>query len=223
MPLLSITQNQRSTPNQLFTGKFVTILTSLGCLTHTLSLPIQSDYQTLLSSGSSPLTNSPETHPDAFSSLSRATTNWEKRFFSLANLVSGWSEDNSRRVGAVIVGRANEVRSIGFNGLARGVSPDDKMRFSKDDGEKYYWFEHAERNAIFNAARVGTSTSGCSIYSTLFPCSDCVRAIIQSGITEINTFSPPEGDQHFRRSFEVSIQMVLEADVLIRFFDNIEF
>jgi dCMP deaminase len=143
---------------------------------------------------------------------------WDSRFFDLCSLVASWSEDRSRKVGAVIVGPANEVRSLGFNGLPRGVSAEDETRHSRTDGEKYYWFEHAERNAIYNAARTGTSLSGCRIYTSLFPCADCTRAIIQSGIVQLNTFSAPEAEETFLRSFQVSKAMLSEAGVEVRYF-----
>jgi dCMP deaminase len=143
---------------------------------------------------------------------------WDRRFFELSRLVASWSEDKSRRVGAVIVGPANDIRAVGFNGLPRQVESDHSERHSKQDGEKYYWFEHAERNAIYNAARSGISTEGCRMYSTLFPCADCTRGIIQSGIAELNTFQPPEADEFFQRSFEVARTMLNEASVLVRIF-----
>lgn len=150
-------------------------------------------------------------------------TRWDTRFFELAKLVSTWSEDTGRAVGAVVVGRAQDVRSIGFNGFPRKVSGLDKDRFSRIGGEKYYWFEHAERNAIYNAARSGVVTEGCTIYSTLFPCSDCVRAIIQSGISCLKTYSPPSEDPHYRRSFEVALAMAQEAGVEIELYDGASF
>lgn len=145
---------------------------------------------------------------------------WDHRFFSMAQLIGSWSEDKSRQIGSVIVGEAKELRSIGFNGLPRGISANVDYRHSKENGEKYHWFEHAERNAIYNAARAGISTSGCEIYSTLFPCSDCLRAIIQSGIIVLNTYVPPENDSFFKRSFEVSLEMAQEAGLKIRVFEK---
>ena len=143
---------------------------------------------------------------------------WDRRFFELSHLVATWSEDTSRKVGAIIVGPANDIRAIGFNGLPRRVNSDHAQRHSKEGGEKYYWFEHAERNAIYNAARSGTSTESCRMYSSLFPCSDCTRAIIQSGIAQLNTFLPPESDEFFERSFEVARQMLVEAAIELRIF-----
>jgi len=145
---------------------------------------------------------------------------WDRRFFQLCNLAASWSEDQSRKVGAVIVGPDNEVRSLGFNGFARGVSAHHEDRHSRANGEKYFWFEHAERNAIYNAARVGISVGGCRIYTSLFPCADCTRAIIQSGIIQLNTFNAPDADETFMRSFEVSILMLSEARIEIRNFKS---
>lgn len=137
----------------------------------------------------------------------------------MAHLVGSWSEDKSRQVGAVIIGKAKEVRSVGFNGLPRGISADIGLRHSAENGEKYHWFEHAERNAIYNAARVGISTLGCEMFCTLFPCSDCLRAIVQSGMVALNTYEPPWEDLHYLRSFEVSLEMAREIGLEIRVFE----
>ncbi len=143
---------------------------------------------------------------------------WDTRFFQMCSLVASWSEDRSRKVGAVIVGPSKEIRSIGFNGLPRRISGKVPNRHSSNNGEKYYWFEHAERNALYNSAGAGISTSNCTIYTNLFPCADCTRAIIQSGIVGLNCFEPPKVDDFFSRSFEVSTEMLEEAGVTVRFF-----
>jgi dCMP deaminase len=147
--------------------------------------------------------------------------NWDIRFFQLCNLLASWSEDRGRRVGAVVVGPGNEIRTTGYNGFPRGVNARVDNRHSKENGEKYLWFEHAERNAIYNAARFGASLEGCRIYCSLFPCAECVRAVIQSGINELNTHLPPKNDPVFNRSFEVSIEMLQEAGVGVRLFERI--
>jgi dCMP deaminase len=147
---------------------------------------------------------------------SAAITKWDKRFLQLCDVIGSWSEDRSRQVGSVIVGPAKEVRALGFNGLPRGISGAVQERYARVGGEKYYWFEHAERNAIFNAARSGVSTDSCSMYSNLFPCADCTRAIIQSGIVQLNSYSAPEDDEVFRRSYEIAREMLREASVEVR-------
>lgn len=92
-------------------------------------------------------------------------------------------------------------------------------RHSREADEKYYWFEHAERNAIYNAARIGVPLEGARIYVNLFPCADCCRAVIQSGLRELNTLAPPVNDFKYLRSFEVSQEMLKEAGVAVRLFD----
>ncbi|WP_166416585.1 deoxycytidylate deaminase [Cochlodiniinecator piscidefendens] len=138
---------------------------------------------------------------------------WDKRFFDLSELVSTWSEDTSRKVGVVIVGSANQILSTGYNGLPRGVLGTEAIRYSKENGEKYFWFEHAERNAIFNAARSGVALENATLYSTLFPCAECARAIVQSGITTLKTFEAPMEDHTYKHSFEKSKIILAEAGV----------
>src|SRR5260370_34651295 len=101
----------------------------------------------------------------------------------LAREIARWSKDRSGGVGCVIVGPDNEVRSTGFNGFPRGVNDEVESRHERP--AKYKWTEHAERNAIYNAARVGIPIEGCRIYLPWFPCMECARAIIQTGIVEL--------------------------------------
>lgn len=145
---------------------------------------------------------------------------WDARFFAMADLVASWSEDLSRRVGCIVVGDANEVRSTGYNGLPRGVSAEHPSRHSRDDGEKYLWFEHAERNALYNMLRAGVSTSNCRMYCNSFPCADCARAIIQSGIGELRTYAPDLNDVKFGRHFSVASEMFSEGGVSVKLFSR---
>lgn len=109
---------------------------------------------------------------------------WDKTWMDIAKVMSERSKDSSSQVGAVIVAHDKIIISTAYNGLPRGV--DDQKHGSYGRPEKYFWFEHAERNAIFNAARHGHKTMGCVIYvSGLPPCADCARAIIQAGIIEV--------------------------------------
>ena len=141
---------------------------------------------------------------------------WTRRFMGLCDHVSGWSEDRDFQVGCVVVGpEGHEVRSTGYNGLPRGVSAADDMRFDRPSGEKFHWFEHAERNAIYNAVRAGVSLSGCTAYVNRFPCADCGRALIQSGITRVVAPPIPEADGALDYSFQVSHQMLREAGVIV--------
>ena len=110
---------------------------------------------------------------------------WDDYFMSVALLSGKRSKDPSTQVGACIVNKNNIIESIGYNGLPKGCS-DDEFPWEKE-GEmlntKYPFVVHAELNAILNAK--GKDLSGCKIYVALFPCNECAKAIIQSGISEV--------------------------------------
>lgn len=142
--------------------------------------------------------------------------NWDERFMNLAQHVSEWSKDRSTKVGAVIVGPFNEVRAIGYNGFPRGINDDAPERHERP--EKYLWVEHAERNAIYNAARAGISTSGCKMYLPWFPCMDCARAIIQAGIETLIALEPDINDARWGEDFKRAIRLFQEAGVAVRWF-----
>ena len=103
----------------------------------------------------------------------------------LAFLVASWSKDPSTKTGAVVVGPDKEIRATGYNGPVRGVDDDVPERFERPT--KYEFFEHAERNALYNACLTGVSLKGCVMYATHAPCTDCARAIIQAGIKTVIT------------------------------------
>lgn len=147
------------------------------------------------------------------------TDKWHNRFMELANIIKTWSKDESTKVGAVVVGPDREIRSTGYNGLVRGV--DDNKPERQERPTKYDFFEHAERNAIYNACRIGVSLRGCVIYVTTMPCPDCARAIIQSGIEEVVTHrmeipsDAPENDWRFKLIY--SEQMFNEAGIKVKY------
>ncbi len=147
---------------------------------------------------------------------------WDERFMLLAHHIGAWSKERGRRFGAVIVGPDREVRSMGYNGIPRGVEDDLEERHAVTGGAKYLWAAHAETNAIFNAARVGVPLKGCAIYVPLFPCADCAKAIIQSGIVELVTYRPePSSEPVWAVSFEVSQKMFAEAGVRVTFLEKL--
>lgn len=108
-----------------------------------------------------------------------------KKFMAIARSVSELSKDRSRKVGVVILGPDNEIRSTGCNGFPRGIDDDIEERHERP--EKYFWAEHGERNAIYNAARVGIPLQNCTmlVAAEVSICMDCARAIVQSGIKEV--------------------------------------
>lgn len=111
--------------------------------------------------------------------------NWDEKFINLADHISSWSKDPSRKIGAVITNSANNnILSMGYNGFPVGV--DDNRERLTDRTEKYKYIVHAEMNAIYNAAKNGVSMEGATIYVTGLPvCSECMKALIQSGIKRI--------------------------------------
>jgi dCMP deaminase len=146
--------------------------------------------------------------------------NWVQYFRNLANQIKLKSKDENTQIGAIIVGKDKEIVSTGYNSFPRGL--DDSIKERQERPEKYYWFEHAERNAIYNAARIGVSTKDTTMYlSCGLPCADCARGIINAGITRIfcERVDVTKGPQ-WKESQERSWDMFLEADVKVCFYDD---
>ena len=136
----------------------------------------------------------------------------------MARLVASWSKDRSRCVGAVIVDKRNVVVSLGWNGMARGI--DDEVESRHQRPEKYLWAEHAERNALYNAAAAGNATLGANIFQSMYPCAHCARGIIQAGIREVVTVEPDWNDLTYSEEFSVTKRMLAEAKVRVRFVEG---
>ncbi|MGE0109319.1 MAG: cytidine/deoxycytidylate deaminase family protein [Bdellovibrionales bacterium] len=147
---------------------------------------------------------------------------WDRRFMLLAHQVATWSKETGRHVGAVIVGTDNEIVSTGYNGFPRGVRDDVPERNSKENGAKYIWSSHAERSAIYNAARIGVSLRGTKIYVPWFPCANCAIAIIQSGIAEVVAYDPDLYDGRWASEFAISKTMFEEAGVKVRYIPKLQ-
>ena len=110
---------------------------------------------------------------------------WDEYFMGVALLSARRSKDPSTQVGACIVNNKNKIVGAGYNGLPMGCD-DDQFPWEKQ-GEfldtKYPYICHAELNAILN--NIGMDLKDCKIYTALFPCNECTKAIIQSGIREV--------------------------------------
>ena len=112
---------------------------------------------------------------------------WDEYFMNLAKLSAMRSKDPNTQVGACIVSSNNHILSIGYNGTPNGFS-DDIFPWSREGNPletKYLYVCHAELNAILNYPGERNSLNGAKIYVSLFPCNECAKAIIQSGIKEI--------------------------------------
>jgi dCMP deaminase len=145
--------------------------------------------------------------------------NWDEYYLGIAEHVKLKSKDVSTQIGAVIVGKGNEVLSTGYNSFPRGL--DDNIRERQERPEKYFWMVHSELNSILNAARIGVSTNNCKMYLTCgIPCSNCGRAIINAGITEVfckkndTTNNRDKWDEEAKRT----IKMFEECGVSLTFY-----
>jgi dCMP deaminase len=99
----------------------------------------------------------------------------------------------------------------------RGV--DDNIGARHERPAKYSWTEHAERNAIYNAARLGISIQGCTAYINWFPCIDCARALVQVGISRLVALEPDREDEKWGADFKFSQAMFKEAKLEVVLFD----
>ena len=113
----------------------------------------------------------------------REIPTWDQYYLDICKVVATRSKDPNTQIGCVIIGPNHEIRSTGYNSFPRGIRDDVPERLVRPT--KYLWIEHAERNAICNAARAGTATEGCTIYVEIMPCMDCARAVVQAGIVQV--------------------------------------
>ena len=117
---------------------------------------------------------------------------WDEYFMGVALLAARRSKDPNTQVGACIVSDDNIILSTGYNGLPAGCS-DDVYPWEREGEEtKYPYVVHAELNAILNSG--GRSLRGARLYVALFPCNECAKAIIQSGIREVIYLSDKYAD-----------------------------
>ena len=138
---------------------------------------------------------------------------WDEYFMGVALLASQRSKDPSTQVGACIVDGDKRILSTGYNGFPKGCS-DDEFPWNRDDSKgdtKYSYVVHAELNAILNAS--GKKLAGATLYVGLFPCNECAKAIIQSGIKEVIYLSDK---YHGTPSMTASRRMLDAAGVKVR-------
>ena len=131
---------------------------------------------------------------------------WDQYFMGMAHLSAMRSKDPNTRVGACIVNPQKRVVGLGYNGFPYGCE-DEEFPWDRD-GEfletKYPYVVHAELNAILNSIQ---DLHGCTLYVSLFPCNECVKAIIQSGIKEIVY----EDNKYEGKDFDLAAKKMLQA------------
>jgi len=144
----------------------------------------------------------------------------DERMMTMVYLVADGSKDKRTHIGAIVIGPDKEIRTTGYNGFVRGLNDNIPQRQEKP--EKDYWFEHAERNAIYNATRFGATLKGCKMYTNGVPCMECARGIVQSGIEEIivdknwEDMNQGEDIEHSKRT----IEMFNEVGIKIRYWNG---
>ena len=136
-------------------------------------------------------------------------SNWEDKFFALADHIAQWSKDPSTKVGCVLTDSKFRVVGMGYNGFPRYVN-DSKTRLENRE-TKLLYTQHAEANALLNAV---ASTEGARAYVTHHPCAHCAGLMIQAGVCYVAARRPDEAlAKRFEESFHVARVMFREANV----------
>ena len=138
---------------------------------------------------------------------------WDEYFMGVAKLSAKRSKDPNTQVGCCIVNSDKRIVAVGYNGLPRNCDDNDfpwNCREGALQDTKYAYVVHAELNAILNAT---TPLTGCTLYVTLFPCNECMKAIIQAGIKEVVY----EDNKYDGKDFDLaSKKMQQSANVKVR-------
>ncbi len=132
---------------------------------------------------------------------------WDEYFMGVAHLAGMRSKDPNSQVGCCIVSEDNKILSIGYNGFPKGCS-DDEFPWAREGeplNNKYLYVTHSELNAILNYK--GGSLDGAKLYVSLFPCNECAKAIIQSGIKTIIY----DDDKYHNEPMTIASRRMLDA------------
>jgi len=138
---------------------------------------------------------------------------WDEYFMGVALLSAQRSKDPNTQVGACIVNQQKKIVGVGYNGFPTGCSDEDLPWNREGDflETKYPFICHAELNAILNS--ISRDLKGCTIYVALFPCNECTKAIIQSGIREVVYLSDKYKDSDNVKAAKIMFQ---QAGVRLR-------
>lgn len=136
------------------------------------------------------------------------------QLFDAAIAAARHSPNRVRRVGAVLVPQNAGPTVVACNNFPKGVINHEQRH---EGNGRLIWMEHAERNAIYAAARSGISTEGATLASTFFPCLDCARAIVQAGITRLLTLEPDLSDPVWGESFVPSTAILAEGGISVTY------
>jgi dCMP deaminase len=155
-------------------------------------------------------------------SLPAHLTSSDQHFLDQCDAAKEASHDPIRKVGAVIVGSAGQIVATGANRPPEGIHLDRQTSFARiaaDTSWKYFMLEHAERNAIALARNEGHMLRGTTMYSSLFPCADCARAIVAAGIGRLvaPNFSGRAEDEKWQEHFKYAVEILRLGGVQLDF------
>lgn len=136
-------------------------------------------------------------------------------YLALVDQVALQSKDRGAQVGAVITTSFGTVLSTGYNEFAHGTQETEARRSRP---EKYLYTEHAERNAIYAAAAKGIALHGGTMFQRWFPCAECARAIVQSGIKRLVCQTPNFADVRWGESFTAAANILREGAVHVDYY-----
>lgn len=151
---------------------------------------------------------------------------WDNYFLSVAKLSGMRSKDPSTQVGACIVNEKKKIVGVGYNGMPYGCDDSEFPWGREGDFEetKYPYVVHAELNAILNST---TNLENCKIYVSLFPCNECAKAIVQSGIKEViydndkyNGTSADNVSKRILTTAGVRLRKISPIEVLVKGVEN---
>ena len=145
----------------------------------------------------------------------------------LIHKIAFYSRDPHTKVGCAIINKKSNILIMGYNDYPHNLKEIKPSLFERP--EKYYWVEHAERNTIYLAGRKGIKLQNSIIVQNLFPCTDCARAIIQTGISKVITYNPlnknPEFHQEslirWQKNMEKSLEMLIANKVQVEYIEDL--
>jgi dCMP deaminase len=135
---------------------------------------------------------------------------WDSRFLRIAEEVRRWSKDPGTTVGCVLV-KERRILATGYNGFPANLS--DSLPLYQNREYKLAVVVHAEKNALFNAAKNGANTESCTAYVTFPPCSQCAAALIQAGVRTVICPDPNLSPERWRQNFLIASDILSEAGV----------
>ena len=144
-------------------------------------------------------------------------TKWDLRFLKIAHEVQSWSKDPSTKCGCVLV-KDRRVIATGYNGFPASIS--DSLDRYQNREFKLAVVVHAEKNALFNAAKNGSTTEGCTAYVTWPPCSQCASALIQAGVSKVICPDPYKAPERWKANFIIASSLLYEAGVTVIYYSE---